>query len=87
MTDGTKAAQFIFFTPKADEFIGINCRDLVASAHTLEPGQFPADIEAIVGTKHTIQFHYNPTCTIPFIEFFMDEVFGIPDVPKHIEKN
>lgn len=85
VTDGNKSAQFTFFTPKADDFIVVNCGDLVASNQTIEPGHFLADIEAIVGTNHTFQFHYNPTSNPGFIEFVMDEVFGITDRPKQIE--
>ncbi|PWA62212.1 hypothetical protein CTI12_AA191960 [Artemisia annua] len=87
VTDGTSSATFIFFTPKADDFIGVNCGDLVASNKGLERGHFPTEIEAIVGTNHTFQFHYNTTSNPGVTEFVMDEVFGITDKPKQIESN
>ncbi|PWA92314.1 hypothetical protein CTI12_AA079770 [Artemisia annua] len=87
LTDGTGSATFIFFTPKADEFIGVNCGDLVASHKGLQRGQFPKEIEAIVGTNHTFQFHYNTTSNPGVTEFVMDEVFGITEKPKQIDSN
>ncbi|PWA51238.1 nucleic acid-binding, OB-fold protein [Artemisia annua] len=84
LTDGTGSATFIFFTPKADDFIGVNCGDLVASNQDLQRGHFPNEIEAIVGTDHTFQFHYNTTSNPGITEFVMDEVFGITDKPKQI---
>ncbi|PWA76220.1 nucleic acid-binding, OB-fold protein [Artemisia annua] len=84
-TDGTDSATFIFFSPKADDFIGVNCGDLVASNQNLERGRFPNEIEAIVGTTHTFQFHYNTTSNPGVTEFFMDEVFGTTDKLKQIE--
>ncbi|PWA48473.1 nucleic acid-binding, OB-fold protein [Artemisia annua] len=85
LTDGTDSATFIFFSPKADDFIGVNCGDLVASNQNLERGHFPNEIEAIVGTAHTFQFHYNTTSNPGVTEFVMDEVFGTTDRPKQIE--
>ncbi|PWA43882.1 nucleic acid-binding, OB-fold protein [Artemisia annua] len=85
LTDGTDSATFIFFSPKADDFIGVNCGDLVASNQNLERGRFPNEIEAIVGTTHTFQFHYNTTSNPGVTEFFMDEVFGTTDKLKQIE--
>ncbi|PWA81618.1 nucleic acid-binding, OB-fold protein [Artemisia annua] len=82
-----RSATFIFFTPKVDDFIGVNCGDLVASNKGLERGHFPTEIEAIVGTNHTFQFHYNTTSNPGVTEFVMDEVFGIIDKPKQIESN
>ncbi|PWA99184.1 hypothetical protein CTI12_AA009370 [Artemisia annua] len=87
LTDGTGLATFIFFTPKADDFIGVNCGDLVASNKGLQRGHFPKEIEAIVGTNHTFQFHYNTTSNPGVTEFVMDEVFGITDRPKQIALN
>ncbi|PWA73037.1 hypothetical protein CTI12_AA263350 [Artemisia annua] len=87
VTDGSNSATLIFFTPKADDFIGVNCGDLVASNKALERGHFPTEIEAIVGTNHTFQFHYNTTSNPGVTEFVMDEVFGITDKPKQIEAN
>ncbi|PWA62131.1 nucleic acid-binding, OB-fold protein [Artemisia annua] len=87
VTDDTNSATFIFFTPKADDFIGVNCGDLVASNKALERSHFPTEIEAIVGTDHTFQFHYNTTSNPGVTEFVMDEVFGITDKPKQIEAN
>ncbi|PWA78855.1 replication protein A 70 kDa DNA-binding subunit A [Artemisia annua] len=85
VTDSASSATFIFFTPKADDFIGVNCGDLVASNKGLERGHFPTEIEAIVGTNHTFQFHYNTTSIPGVTEFVMDEVFGITDKLKQIE--
>ncbi|PWA65216.1 nucleic acid-binding, OB-fold protein [Artemisia annua] len=87
LTDGTGSATFIFFTPKADEFIGVNCGDLVASHKGPQRGQFPKEIEAIVGTNHMLQFHYNTTSNPGVTEFVMDEVFGVTDKPKQIDSN
>ncbi|PWA59790.1 hypothetical protein CTI12_AA388220 [Artemisia annua] len=85
ITDGTKPAKFIFFTLKADQFLGVNCENLVASNEIPQPGHFPKGIESIVGTKHPFQFHYNPTCIQGYIEFVINEVFGITDQVKQIE--
>ncbi|PWA45222.1 helitron helicase-like domain-containing protein [Artemisia annua] len=76
LTDGTGSATFIFFTPKADDFIGVNCGDLVASNQDLQRGHFPNEIEAIVGTDHTFQFHYNTTSNPGITELVMDETTG-----------
>lgn len=82
--DDTASAPFIFFTPKADEYIGVNCADLVAANTTIQAGHLPDDIQAIVGRTHTFQFHYNSNCNPRYIEFVIDEVFGITDKAKQI---
>ncbi|PWA88437.1 hypothetical protein CTI12_AA090780 [Artemisia annua] len=84
LTDGATSATFIFFTPKADDFLGINCGDLVASNKNSQQSHFPNEIQAIVGTTHTFQFHYNTTSNPGVTEFVVDEVFGITDKPKEI---
>ncbi|PWA86276.1 hypothetical protein CTI12_AA141740 [Artemisia annua] len=84
LTDGTGSATFIFFTPKADDFIGVNCGDLVASNQDPQRGHFLNEIQVIVGTNHTFQFHYNTTSNPGVTEFVVDEVFGITDKPKQV---
>ncbi|PWA57775.1 hypothetical protein CTI12_AA406200 [Artemisia annua] len=84
LTDGATSATFIFFTPKADDFLGINCGDLVASNKKSQQSHFPNEIQATVGTTHTFQFHYNTTSNPGVTEFVVDEVFGITDKPKAI---
>ena len=58
---------------------------MLASNENVDSGNFPKDIEKIVGTNHTFQFHYNPTCITGYIEFVVDEVFGITDTVQQIE--
>ena len=58
---------------------------MLASNENVHLGGFPKDIEKIVGTNHTFQFHYNPTCITGYVEFVVDEVFGITDKVQQIE--
>ena len=41
-----------FFSPKADEIVGVNCEALVNSLQNPSPREFPEQILAVIG-KHT----------------------------------
>ncbi|PWA43981.1 nucleic acid-binding, OB-fold protein [Artemisia annua] len=85
ITDNTATGQFTFFTPKADEFVGVDCARLASSAENRGPRQFPDELHAIVGKKHTFQFHYTPTSRQGSVEFIVDEIFEIEKTSNKIE--
>ncbi|PWA43697.1 nucleic acid-binding, OB-fold protein [Artemisia annua] len=59
VTDATGTITMTFFSPKADDIVGISCQTLVDSLENPDPREFPERILAVIGKQHIFQFHYN----------------------------
>lgn len=68
----------------AVEFVG-DCATLVKANENGDPRHFPQELDAIVGTMHTFQFHHNPACKEGYIEFVVHEIFDMTIAAKQIE--
>ena len=84
LTDNTTTAAITFFTPKANDIVGIDCNSLVNSLNNPHPRDIPEKIEAIVGKTHIFQFQYNTSSKQGLPEFIFNELLDKPDTPKEI---
>ncbi|PWA93934.1 nucleic acid-binding, OB-fold protein [Artemisia annua] len=84
ITDGTETAMFTFFTPTADDFVGIKCNTLVKSLKNPNPKEIPEQLESIVGRKHIFQFHFNTTSKQKPPDFVFNQILDKSDLPKQI---
>ncbi|PWA55781.1 DNA helicase Pif1-like protein [Artemisia annua] len=85
ITDGTATAMLTFFTPKADEFVGVKCNALVQSLKNPDPKEIPEELQAIVGRKHIFQFHFNTSAKHRPPDFIFNQILDEPTVPPQIE--
>ncbi|PWA51603.1 replication protein A 70 kDa DNA-binding subunit [Artemisia annua] len=59
LTENTATSTIMFFTPKANDIVGIDCNSLVASLTNPDPRDIPEKIQQVVGKTHIFQFQYN----------------------------
>ena len=71
-----------FFSPKANDVVGIDCESLVTSLKNPNPREFPEKILSIVGKKHIFQFHFNASSKQKPPDFIFNEILDKPDKPK-----
>ncbi|PWA80597.1 replication protein A 70 kDa DNA-binding subunit [Artemisia annua] len=84
LTDGTTTATITFFTPKANDIVGIDCPSLLASLNYPDPRNIPEKIQAIVGKKHIFQFIFNTSSKQPTPEFIFIGLLDKPQTPKQV---
>ncbi|PWA47152.1 hypothetical protein CTI12_AA385830 [Artemisia annua] len=84
LTNGTDTAMITFFSPKANDVVGIDCESLVKSLENPDPREFPEKILSIVGKKHIFQFHYNTSSKQETIDFIFNDILDKPDTPHQI---
>ncbi|PWA62805.1 nucleic acid-binding, OB-fold protein [Artemisia annua] len=84
LTDNTATTTITFFTPKANDIVGIDCNSLVASLANPDPRVIPEKIQYIVGKTHIFQFQYNTSSKQLQPEFIFSELLDKPDTPKEI---
>ena len=85
ITDTTAVAQFTFFTPKADEIVGVDCPTLVKSMTDPNPRVFPKKLHEIIGKQHIFQFYFSPTCNEKSVEFIHSDILDDPQPGNQIE--
>ena len=51
MTDETDTITMTFFSPTADDIVGVKCETLVNSLENPDPREFPETILALIGKK------------------------------------
>ncbi|PWA92201.1 nucleic acid-binding, OB-fold protein [Artemisia annua] len=85
ITDNTHTVMMTFFTPKANDIVGIDCDTLVKSLKNPDPKDFPKEIKDIVGQKHIFQFHFNAWAKQVPHEFVFNDILDKDDEPKQIE--
>ncbi|PWA63304.1 Retrotransposon-like protein [Artemisia annua] len=61
LTDDTATATITFFTPRANQIVGIDCNSLLSSLQDRDPRNVPQKIQSIIGKRHIFQFYYNTT--------------------------
>ncbi|PWA48395.1 nucleic acid-binding, OB-fold protein [Artemisia annua] len=84
LTDGTATTTITFFTPKANDIVGIDCPSLLASLNNPDPRNVPEKIQAIVGKKHIFQFIFNTSSKQPTPEFIFIGLLDQPETPKQL---
>ncbi|PWA89105.1 helitron helicase-like domain-containing protein [Artemisia annua] len=84
LTDNTATTTITFFTPKANDIVGIDCNSLVASLANTDPRTIPEKIQQIVGKRHIFQFQYKTSSKQLQPEFIFSELLDKPDTPKEI---
>ena len=85
LSDNTASAMITFFTPKADDIVGVKCDLLVNSLNNPHPREIPENIHSIVGKRHIFQFYYNTSSKQGPPEFVFTKLLDEQDVPKQIE--
>ena len=73
-----------FFSPKANDIVGIDCESLVKSLENPDPREFPEKLHSIVGKKHIFQFHYNTSSKQETADFIFNEILDKPDTPQQL---
>lgn len=68
-----------FFSPKADNIVGVNCETLVKSLENPDPRNFPEEILSVIGKTHIFQFYYNTSPKQGTIDFILYDILDIPD--------
>ncbi|PWA88535.1 hypothetical protein CTI12_AA119640 [Artemisia annua] len=84
ITDGSATAMITFFTPKADDFIGVNCNSLVRSLTNPDPRKIPPEVNSIVGKRHIFQFHFNTNSKQKPPDFVFNQILDTPGLPHQI---
>ncbi|PWA52012.1 replication factor A protein 1 [Artemisia annua] len=84
LTDGTATATITFFTPKANDIVGMDCPTLLASLNNPNPRDILEKIQAIVGKKHVFQFIFNTSSKQPTPEFIFIALLDQTDTPKQL---
>ncbi|PWA35988.1 nucleic acid-binding, OB-fold protein [Artemisia annua] len=85
ITDNTQTVMVTFFSPKANDIVGIDCESLLKSLENPDPKDFPDKITAIIGQRHIFQFHYNTNNNQGPPDFVFNEILDKPDTPKTLE--
>ncbi|PWA53276.1 helitron helicase-like domain-containing protein [Artemisia annua] len=78
LTDGSATVMITFFTPKADDIVGVNCNSLVASLKDPNPKDIPEKIHSITGKNHIFQFQYNTSSKQTTQEEYTTNAIDIP---------
>ena len=74
-----------FFSPTADDIVGVKCETLVNSLENPDPREFPETILALIGKKHIFQFHYNTKLRQGPVTFVLHEILDKPNTQTHIK--
>ena len=74
-----------FFTPKADDIVGVKCDSLVASLNNPHPRDIPEKIYSITGKRHIFQFQYNTSSKQATPDFIFNTLLDQPEGQKQIE--
>ena len=85
VTDTTETVMMTFFSPKADEIVGVNCETLVTSLKNPDPREFLEKILSINGKTHIFQFHYNTSPKQGTIDFILYDIHDKPEKPEQIK--
>ncbi|PWA80119.1 nucleic acid-binding, OB-fold protein [Artemisia annua] len=85
ITDNTETVMVTFFSPKANDIVGIDCESLLKSLEDPYPKNFPDRITAIIGQRHIFQFHYNINNKQGPPDFVFNEILDKPDMAKTLE--
>ncbi|PWA84211.1 replication protein A 70 kDa DNA-binding subunit [Artemisia annua] len=85
VTDTTGTVMMTFFSPKADDIVGVKCETFVNSIQNPDPRDFPEEILSLIGEKHIFQFHYNMTSRERIVDFILHVILDKPNAPKQIE--
>ncbi|PWA43640.1 replication protein A 70 kDa DNA-binding subunit [Artemisia annua] len=85
VTDPTATITMTFFSPKADDIVGVKCETLVNSLQNPDPREFPEKILAPIGKRHIFQFHYNTNSRQGPVTFILYEILDKPDAQTHIK--
>ena len=73
-----------FFTPKANDIVGLDCISLLNSLKDPDPRHIPQKIQSIVGEKHIFQFYYNTSSKQGPPEFIFAALLDKLDTTKQI---
>ncbi|PWA56645.1 nucleic acid-binding, OB-fold protein [Artemisia annua] len=84
VTDTTATITMTFFSPKADDIVGVSCQALVASLENPDPRDFPEKILATIGKRHIFQFHYNTNSRQAPVTFILHRILDIPETTSQI---
>ncbi|PWA37121.1 nucleic acid-binding, OB-fold protein [Artemisia annua] len=85
VSDTTDTVMMTFFSPKADDVVGINCEALVNSLPNASPREFLEKLLSIIGKTHIFQFHYNTSSKQTTVDFILDDILDKPEAPKEIK--
>ncbi|PWA37789.1 nucleic acid-binding, OB-fold protein [Artemisia annua] len=85
VADTTETVMMTFFSPKADDVVGINCETLINSLPDPSPREFPEKLLSIIGKTHIFQFHYNTSSKQTTVDFILDDILDKPETPKEIK--
>ena len=84
LADNTATATITFFTPKANDIVGVDCNSLVGSLKNPHPRDIPEKIQEVVGKTHIFQFQYNTSSKQGPPQFIFNELLDKLDAPKQI---
>ncbi|PWA67943.1 nucleic acid-binding, OB-fold protein [Artemisia annua] len=84
VTDTTGTITMTFFSPKADDIVGISCQTLVDSLENPDPREFPERILAVIGKQHIFQFHYNTNSRQGPVTFILYQILDKPQTESQI---
>ncbi|PWA75614.1 nucleic acid-binding, OB-fold protein [Artemisia annua] len=85
VNDTTDTAMMTFFSPKADDIVGIDCEALVNSLSNPSPTEFPEKLLSIIGKTQIFQFHYNTSSKQTTVDFILDDILDKPEAPTEIK--
>ncbi|PWA83752.1 replication protein A 70 kDa DNA-binding subunit [Artemisia annua] len=85
VTDPTATITMTFFSPKADDIVGVKCETLVNSLENPDAREFPEKILALIGKQHIFQFHYNTNSRQGPVTFILYEILDKLDTQTHIK--
>ncbi|PWA91806.1 nucleic acid-binding, OB-fold protein [Artemisia annua] len=84
LTDDTVTATITFFTPRANQIVGIDCNSLLSSLQDPDPRNVPQKIQSIIGERHIFQFYYNTTSKQGPAEFIFATLLDQPATMKKL---
>ncbi|PWA93995.1 hypothetical protein CTI12_AA053860 [Artemisia annua] len=84
LTDDTATAMITFFTPRANQIVGVDCNSLLGYLQDPDPQNIPERIKSIVGKRHIFQFYYNTTSKQGPAEFIFATPLDQPDTAKQL---
>ncbi|PWA91805.1 Retrotransposon-like protein [Artemisia annua] len=84
LTDDTATATITFFTPRANQIVGIDCNSLLSSLQDPDPRNVPQKIQPIIGERHIFQFYYNTTSKQGPAEFIFATLLDEPATMKKL---
>ncbi|PWA70300.1 nucleic acid-binding, OB-fold protein [Artemisia annua] len=83
VTDSTETVMTMFFSPKANDIVGIDCDSLVNLLENPNPREIPDKILATIGKTHIFQFHYNTNSKQAPVQEQQDTYLKTLNTPQH----